>query len=817
MNTNMRDRQRALVASLMAALFLAVPTALSAQQSPAAEQSPAPAAPDTAVASPSPQAAVAPPQGPAIIKKESKLVLVDAVVTDKKGNYVHDLTQNDFKVYQDNKEQQVASFSTGADVAIQANNAQKHYLILFFDNSSMAIPDQIQARGAATKFMEANAGPEHLMAVVNFGGALRIAQNFTANPDALRAAISGVKSAYVASNATADSAGAGTIASPGFSSISSAETDFGARTMLLAVRSLAKNLRSVPGRKMLVLFSSGFALTTQNQSELTATIDACNKANVAIYSLDVRGLVAPSPAPAGGSAHQGNSGDHARAVSQHSSAVWPRLVLTSWTALPEPQRPGGGTGAGAGGGGHPTSGGGAGGPGGTGGTGGRGGTGGAPGTGTGGKGGAPGAGTGGKGGTPGTAGNPGGTRGATAPPNYNPYNNYANNPYNQSRSIVPQFPESVSTNQQVLAALADGTGGFSIFNTNDLLGGLGRIGKEQNEFYILGYVPADSPEGSCHTLKVKLNRGGMNVRSRTGFCNARTENPLDGKPVEKQLELQAAGAQTGSIRGALEAPYFYTGPNVARVNLAMEIPSDSLKFDKEKGKYHANINVLGIASRPDGTVGARFNDTVNLELEKDEWKEFTKNPYRYQNQFDAAAGTYKLTVVLSGGGESFGKFESPLQIDSYDGKSMSLGGLVMTNAATRVSDIPAGLDSILLEDRTPLVVQGMQFVPSATNRFKRSDNVALYTEIYDPLLASDQPPKVAFAYHVMDRATNKDVVFTGALPAEQFIQKGSPVVPTGMLVKVKDLPPGNYRLVFQAVDGAKNHPPNRSVDFDVTD
>jgi VWFA-related protein len=301
MNTNTRNSRRALIGSMVVALLLAVPIALRPQQSPA----PVPATPDTAAASPNPQGAVASPQGPAIIKKESKLVLVDAVVTDKKGNYVHDLTQNDFKVYQDNKEQQVASFSTGADVAIQANNAQKHYLILFFDNSSMAIPDQIQARGAATKFMEANSGPEHLMAVVNFGGALRIAQNFTANPDALRAAISGVKTAYVASNASADSAGAGTIASPGFSSISSAETDFGARTMLLAVRSLAKNLRSVPGRKMLVLFSSGFALTTQNQSELTATIDACNKANVAIYSLDVRGLVAPAPAPAGGSAHRG--------------------------------------------------------------------------------------------------------------------------------------------------------------------------------------------------------------------------------------------------------------------------------------------------------------------------------------------------------------------------------------------------------------------------------------------------------------------------------------------------------------------------------
>ena len=403
--------------------------------------------------------------------------------------------------------------------------------------------------------------------------------------------------------------------------------------------------------------------------------------------------------------------------------------------------------------------------------------------------------------------------------NNNPYNNYANNPYNQSRSIIPDFSQSVSTNQQVLAALADGTGGFTIFNTNDLLGGLERIGKEQNEFYILGYVPKESPEGSCHTLKVKIDRGGLNVRSRTGYCNARVENPLDGKPVEKQLELHAAGSQPGSIRGAIGVPYFYTGPNVARVNLAMEIPSDSFKFDKEKGKYHANLNVLGIAYRPDGTIGARFNDAVNLDLEKDEWKEFTKDPYRYQNQFDAAPGTYKLTVVLSAGnGDTFGKFETPLAIDAYDGKQFTLGGVALTNSATRVSDIPSGLDSVLLEDRTPLVVQGMQIVPSATNRFKKSDNVIMYTEIYEPLLATaEKPPRVGFAYRIKERATDKEVFFTNVVAADTFIQKGNPVIPAGMLVKVKDLPSGSYRMVVQAVDEANNHAPNRTVDFDLTD
>jgi len=393
--------------------------------------------------------------------------------------------------------------------------------------------------------------------------------------------------------------------------------------------------------------------------------------------------------------------------------------------------------------------------------------------------------------------------------------NYNNSPYNQPRTIVPTFPPSASTNQQILAALAEGTGGFTIFNTNDLLGGLERIGREQNEFYILGYVPGDTPEGSCHALRVKLNRGGVNVRSRSGYCNTRSTNVLEGKPLEKQLESRATSSQPGSIHGVLQAPYFYTAPETARVNLAMEIPSDTFQFNKDKGKYHANLNVLGIAYRADGTVGARFSDTVNLDLEKDEWKEFAKLPYHYENQFDATSGTYKLTIVLSAGGDAFGKFESSLTIDAYDGKHFSLSGVALTNSAQKVNDIPTSLDSVLLEDRTPLVVKGMHIVPSGSNRFKHTDNVILYAEIYEPLLTSASPPLVGMGYNIIDRASNQKIFSTGAVRADDFIHKGNPVIPIGMKVKVDSLKPGSYRLVMQAVDGANNHAPDRGLEFDV--
>src|SRR5215469_3090649 len=62
--------------------------------------------------------AVASPQGSApVIKAETRLVLVDTVVTDKHGNYIRDLTQKDFKVLEDDKEQPIKSFSYEADPA----------------------------------------------------------------------------------------------------------------------------------------------------------------------------------------------------------------------------------------------------------------------------------------------------------------------------------------------------------------------------------------------------------------------------------------------------------------------------------------------------------------------------------------------------------------------------------------------------------------------------------------------------------------------------------------------------------------------------
>jgi VWFA-related protein len=718
--------------------------------------------------------AQAPADTGAVIRTETKLVLVDAVVTDKKGNYLHDLEAKDFHVFEDNKEQQIKSFSFEAGSA-SPSNPQKHYLVLFFDNSTMDFGSQSLARQAATKFIDTNGGPNRMMAIVNFGGALQIAQNFTEDTQRLKNVVNGIKFSAVAPNASDANA----------PQLSAQMASFGARDVLYALKDLAKSLSSIPARKTVILITGGFPLSPEVMSEATAAISACNKANVAIYPIDVRGLVAGGPqallnAPTRGVASNGGVGSEVRFV--------PASYSPGGMAFFMPQHSGGGTS----GGGAPGAGGGAGGhPGGT--------SGGAPGGGT------PGGTTGGS--------SPGGSRGAgsTNPGGtgtMNPFgtNSPWSNPSNQSRMIIPKLPESTSTNQNIMFMLAQGTGGFVIHETNDLIGGMEKIGKEQNEYYILGYTPPESEEGSCHVLRVKMERGGTEVRFRTGYCNSRPQDLLAGNSTEKDLETRAAAAQAGNVSASMQLPYFYTAPNVARVNVAMEIATENVKFEKQKGKFHATVNVLGLAYLPDGSVGARFSDSVKLDFDdKKQMEAFKEHPMHYENQFDVASGKYNLKVVFASSGESFGKVEMPLGIDPYDAKQFSMSSVALSKEVRKASDLGTGLDALLLEDRVPLIADGMQLVPYGSNSFKKTDLAAFYIELYEPLLVTGDPkapPVVAFQLRVLDGKTGEQKEDTGLMRVTLPTQAGSPTVPVGAKIPTASLAPGAYKVEIKAMDNA---------------
>lgn len=691
------------------------------------------------------QAADTPTAAAATIRAESRLVLVDVVVTDKKNNYIEDLTQNDFKVWQDDQEQKISSFSSERQSS--SASAQKRHLVLFFDDDSMQPADQARARQAAVKFLDDNSGAGNYVAILDYAGTLKVAQNFTDDTERLKK-VAGAPKLSIGStpNASLDQ------------SVFSSYDSFSNRNVLLALRSVARSMATIPGRKSLIWLTAGFPPAPDLESDMTALINTCNKANVAVYPLDVRGVTASvttgslegiAPAPDGDFLSLSSGNELGKVAFDQDQSGVPHLVYVAQT-----KTGGGGTGS-----------------------------------------------------------RPVGTTTGTKSSSTMTVPSSIPNPFSQQpRSLIPPLPPSTATNQQVLYEVAIGTGGFVIGNTNDLLNGLGRIGKEQSEYYVLGYVPPESSDGACHTLRVKVERSGVTVRARSGYCATKPVDLLAGKPLAKTLEEHALAGQPGAISGYVAAPYFYTSPETARVNLAIEIPAKSFQFDKVKGKQHAVMNVLGMALRADGTVAARFSDTVEVNLEKAEMEQFTNHPYHYENQFYIAGGQYTLKLAVSSG-DKFGQFALPLVVDHYDPAKFSMSDLALSTQFYKVADLSTSLDS-LLQDRTPLVTQGLQMLPSGSNRFKQTDRVAIYLEVYEPS-ALQSPPKVGLRMRVLDKATGVAKLEANVPDTASSVIPGNPVIPMGVPLPVAQLRPGNYVVELRATDSAGNASTARKVEFTV--
>ena len=155
----------------------------------------------------------------------------------------------------------------------------------------------------------------------------------------------------------------------------------------------------------------------------------------------------------------------------------------------------------------------------------------------------------------------------------------------------------------------------------------------------------------------------------------------------------------------MQLPWFYSAPNVARVNLAMDFNPSSMKFQKDKGKFHAEIDLAGVAWKADGTAAARVSDAVKLDFDTQlQVDAFLKTPYHYENQFEIAPGQYTFRMAFSSdasGAHDFGKAELPLNIDRWDGQTLSMSGIALSHDAHPAADLAAGLDVDLLEGMRP--------------------------------------------------------------------------------------------------------------------
>lgn len=99
--------------------------------------------------------------------------------------------------------------------------------------------------------------------------------------------------------------------------------------------------------------------------------------------------------------------------------------------------------------------------------------------------------------------------------------------------------------------------------------------------YLIAYTLPESPEGSCHKIKIEVNRRSPLVVARGEYCNSKhlASDPLNGTPFGKQMENDLASEIDSNVRITLTAVPLYNDGNTSRVHIALDGAWKSLKSD----------------------------------------------------------------------------------------------------------------------------------------------------------------------------------------------------------------------------------------------
>ncbi|MGA3071243.1 MAG: VWA domain-containing protein [Terracidiphilus sp.] len=265
------------------------------------------------------------PQGGFVLKMNGELVLTNVVARDSRtGELVQGLKQSEFSIYENGKQQQISTFDfesvdkatplneatvsglaagaagngTKAVVVAKPEDLRNHRLIvMFFDLTSMQPEDLDRSVEAAQDFLKTRMQPADLVALVSLGDTLKVDQDFTADKTALIgevAVYNGTEGQGFAEGATANSNQVED--TTGYTPDESEYNDLNTDRELFALRAVAKSLEKITEKKSLLYFSGGISRDgIENQASLRAAINSAVRANLAIYSVDTRGLQAISP------------------------------------------------------------------------------------------------------------------------------------------------------------------------------------------------------------------------------------------------------------------------------------------------------------------------------------------------------------------------------------------------------------------------------------------------------------------------------------------------------------------------------------------
>ena len=224
-----------------------------------------------------------------------------------------------------------------------------------------------------------------------------------------------------------------------------------------------------------------------------------------------------------------------------------------------------------------------------------------------------------------------------------PHDSFRTAGFKTSYRIAAQLAQ-----EDVLAQLADGTGGKFFHNRNDVDEAMREAGAAPEISYLLGFSPQNLKiDGRFHTLKVALpSKEKFDIQARHGYFAPKTLSD----PVESaKLELQEALFSQEEIRDLpveLQTQFFKKDEAQARLAVLTHLDVKNIRFQKLRGRNNDQLTILTGIFDENGNFIAGLSKIVDMNLLDTTYARLSRSGFTVKTSFDVKPGTYLVRLVV---------------------------------------------------------------------------------------------------------------------------------------------------------------------------
>jgi len=357
-----------------------------------------------------------------------------------------------------------------------------------------------------------------------------------------------------------------------------------------------------------------------------------------------------------------------------------------------------------------------------------------------------------------------------------------------------------------LDVLTRKTGGFLTKNSNNF--GIKRVAEDQNGYYLIGYRPASETfNRRFHSIRVRVKRSGLSVRTRSGFFGMADEELPPVRYTERDRIAMALMSPFGAsdIEVHLSAVFANLPQTGSLIRSLIHFPAAALTFtDEPDGWHRATLNLSCIVFGDNGLVAQQLSETREVRLRADQFDRVIGEGLTYQYDVPIKKpGAYQFRVAVRDSASArLGTAREFIEVPDLKKKQLVISGITVSS---------------YIDSSNSALLAFNQLSNPAIRRLKSGTSLLFGYAIYNAKVGkTNAAPLTTQAKIFRD---GKPVYEGPVKPVDFANQKDLERIPIGGGVQLGSaLEPGEYLLQIVVTDPAakeKQRTASRWIDFEI--